>query len=249
MTRSQTYYNGTKDRPTSYGVDQETYTNYSRASGVNLIGGASYRAANNTPDEFEEEVDPTVLDAEEREYHWEVEIDTGQDEGFINLAGIGVVEAGQIFEALDEISEKYLTDIEGDLIDLMRKGRRPVEISRILKIPECEVVRLRRNCFRKIRVVFTYDYFNNKERFVNFTIDFLKLNEKQSRILKMFFDYYGLRPIAEVIGTRPSNIHRSLESIKAKLLERLKPDHEYYSFLSAFRDLKYLNLRISGGSR
>lgn len=235
----------------TYGVGQETFYNSSTSYGYRLVGGGSYKAANDPLDEFEEEVDPSEMLKEQEVFNdsWENWSDDHDEQSnFINLSGIGKVEPAQIFEALDEISAKYLTDIEGDLIDLMRKGRRPVEISRILKIPECEVVRLRRNCFRKIRVVFSYDYFRNKERFVNFTIEFLKLNEKQSRILTMFFDYYGLRPIAEVIGTRPSNIHRSLESIKAKLIERLDPSHEYYSFLDAFRDLKYLNLRISGGT-
>ena len=147
-----------------------------------------------------------------------------------------------MLDSIEVISEKYLTSLEANLIYLMRLNRRPVEISRILKIPECEVVRLRRNCFRKIRTIFLYEFDRDKKEFVTHVIELLSLNEKQQRIINMFFDYYGLRPIAEVIGTRPSNIHRSLESMKAKLLKRITEDSSDRFFINAFDDFKYLNV-------
>jgi len=147
-----------------------------------------------------------------------------------------------MLDSIDTISEKYLTSVEANLIYLMKLNRRPVEISRILKIPECEVVRLRRNCFRKIRTIFLYEFDRDKKEFVTYVIELLSLNEKQQRILSMFFDYYGLRPIAEVIGTRPSNVHRSLESMKAKLLKRITVNSPDRFFVNAFDDFKYLNV-------
>lgn len=219
------------------------------------IGGASLNAAYGTlpdPEEEEDLEDPTKYDddgypIDEDGVGLPEDIsDEDAHDGFIYLTSLGEVSPTEVLDAVDEISDRYLTDLEGDLIDLMKKGRRPVEISRILKIPECEVVRLRRNCFRKIRTVFQYDYYRDKKRFVVYTIETLKLNEKQSRILTMFFDYHGLRPIAEVIGTRPSNIHRSLESIKNKLGSILPVTHEFYPFLAAFQEFKYLNLRSPG---
>jgi hypothetical protein len=165
-----------------------------------------------------------------------------EGDGLITLSTLGAVNPGELLDALDEISDRYLSDVETNLLWLMRQGRRPVEISRILRIPECEVVRLRRNCFRKVRVIFTFDYYWDKTRFVAHAIDLLVLNEKQARILTMFFDYYGLRPIAEVIGTRPSNIHRSLEAIRKKLEEALPEGSEYRQYLGAFDQFKYLNV-------
>jgi hypothetical protein len=166
-------------------------------------------------------------------------------QGFVWLKQLGVVDSSEVMVAIDEITDNYFTNVEGNLIWLMRQGRRPVEISRILRIPECEVVRLRRNCFRKIRVVYTYDYFYDKQAFLIHAAELLRLNEKQFRILKMFFNYQGLRPIAEAIGTRPSNIHRSLESIKTRLDNLLPEDSEYRPFLRCFQEFKYLHLNTA----
>lgn len=171
-----------------------------------------------------------------------------EDTGLVWLKQLGPVDSTEVMLAIDEITDKYFTNVEGDLIWLMRQGRRPVEISRILRIPECEVVRLRRNCFRKIRVVYTYDYFLDKEAFLLHAAELLGLNEKQGRILRMFFGYHGLRPIAEAIGTRPSNIHRSLESIKTRLDNLLPEDSEFRPFLKCFQEFKYLHLNTSGST-
>lgn len=174
--------------------------------------------------------------------HYDLDED---DTGLVWLKQLGPVDSNEVMVAIDEITDKYFTNVEGDLIWLMRQGRRPVEISRILRIPECEVVRLRRNCFRKIRVVYTYDYFRDKEAFLLHATTLLNLNEKQSRILRMFFNYHGLRPIAEAIGTRPSNIHRSLESVKTRLDNLLPEDSEFRPFLKCFQEFKYLHLNLA----
>jgi hypothetical protein len=166
------------------------------------------------------------------------------------LSGLGDVDSLQVIEVLNKITERYLSDIESNLIWLMLKGRRPVEISRILHIPECEVVRLRRNCFRKIRTVYLYDFHHDKAEFLASTTALLALNPKQERIFTMFFNYYGLRQIAETIGTRPSNIHRSLQMMRRKLQAIAEGDPEGQAFdhfyLNAFKDFKYLCLKVRG---
>lgn len=171
-----------------------------------------------------------------------------EDEPGFLLSDLGDVEAAAVLSAIDEISERYLSDIETDLVWLMRQGRRPVEISRILRIPECEVVRLRRNCFRKIRTVYLYDYHHNKTNFLTMSTAILGLNPKQTRIFTMFFNYYGLRQIAETIGTRPSNIHRSLQMMRRKLQAVADADEHGIAFdhfyLNAFDDFKYLCLTL-----
>lgn len=166
----------------------------------------------------------------------------------LSLQDLGGIDAQGVLENIDAICANYLSDIETDLIWLMRKGRRPVEISRILRIPECEVVRLRRNCFRKIRTVYLYDYAHDKQSFLTMSTALLNLNPKQSRIFTMFFSYYGLRQIAETIGTRPSNIHRSLQMMRRKLQAIAAADAEGLAFdhfyLNAFDDFKYLCLTL-----
>lgn len=209
--------------------------------------------------------DPEDFDAADDEDTSELRDDQGQrcsvgevadpdwdpDDGgdFIHLAKLGSVDPVAVLEALDEITDRYLTDVEGDLLHLMRLGRRPVEISRILRIPECEVVRLRRNCFRKVLVIFTFDYHRDKRAFLCHARELLQLNDKQSRILTMFFDYYGLRPIAEAIGTRPSNVHRSLGAMHKRLDAALAPDSPYRPFLEGFTAFKYLNCVQRGANK
>lgn len=195
------------------------------------------------------------------EFEFEEEIEQPADEGLVYdpaaaeeeddavlLSDLGGVDSTGVLLAIDEISDKYLSDIESDLIWLMRQGRRPVEISRILRIPECEVVRLRRNCFRKLRTVYLYDYHHDKKSFLTMSTALLELNPKQTRIFTMFFNYYGLRQIAETIGTRPSNIHRSLQMMRRKLQAIAAADEHGIAFdhfyLNAFDDFKYLCLTL-----
>lgn len=173
--------------------------------------------------------------------------DEDEDDNFL-LRDLGDVDPTKVLASIDSICEQYLSDLESDLVWLMRQGRRPVEISRILRIPECEVVRLRRNCFRKIRTVYLYDHHHNKAQFLATVIPLLGLNAKQGRIFTMFFNYYGLRQIAETIGTRPSNIHRSLQMMRRKLQTIAATDAESpafdHFFLNAFEDFKYLCLTL-----
>lgn len=203
----------------------------------------AYASPYDNPDydfESEEIVDEALIYDPEAQ---EAEQDLG-----LSLFDLGDVEPTSVITAMDSISEKYLSDLESDLVWLMRQGRRPVEISRILHIPECEVVRLRRNCFRKIRTVYLYDHHHDKAAFLETTIPLLGLNPKQARIYTMFFNYYGLRQIAETIGTRPSNIHRSLQMMRRKLQALADADGEAVSFdhfyLNAFNDFKYLCLTL-----
>lgn len=189
------------------------------------------------------------LEVSDESLVYDPETDTEDDNGFL-LQDLGGVNPADVLKAIDEICERYLSDLESDLVWLMRQGRRPVEISRILQIPECEVVRLRRNCFRKIRTVYLYDYHHDKKTFLDTAISLLGLNAKQTRIFTMFFNYYGLRQIAETIGTRPSNIHRSLQMMRRKLDALAASDDPStgtrfdHFYLNAFDDFKYLCLTL-----
>lgn len=214
-----------------------------RAVGGPTIGYATLAYATGVPGYDDEDDNECTVDS----MVYDPEAEQDEDESFL-LRDLGGVDPAQVLSAIDGISEKYLSDIESDLVWLMRQGRRPVEISRILRIPECEVVRLRRNCFRKIRTVYLYDYHHNKEHFLVMSISLLNLNPKQERIFRMFFNYYGLRQIAETIGTRPSNIHRSLQMMRRKLRTiadaDAKGDTFDHFYLNAFDDFKYLCLTL-----
>lgn len=206
------------------------------------IGFATRISASRDPydtDEDEAPVDEALI--------YDPHAESPEDET-LSLTDLGGVDPLGVLESIHDICANYLSDIETDLIWLMRKGRRPVEISRILRIPECEVVRLRRNCFRKIRTVYLYDYHHDKQAFLTLSIALLDLNPKQERIFRMFFNYYGLRQIAETIGTRPSNIHRSLQMMRRKL-QAIAANDEYglafdHFYLNAFDDFKYLCLTL-----
>lgn len=216
----------------------------SRAKGHSGMVGMATKAYA-LPAEYDEEDDLEVSDEEGVTYDVDDDVD---DTSGLLLSDLGGVDPASVLMAIDQISERYLSDLESDLVWLMRQGRRPVEISRILQIPECEVVRLRRNCFRKIRTVYLYDYHHDKAQFLSGAVTLLGLNQKQERIFSMFFNYYGLRQIAETIGTRPSNIHRSLQMMRRKLQavanENVADPQFDHFYLQAFDDFKYLCLTL-----
>lgn len=207
-----------------------------------FVSAASWGAANPAHDleDSWDEVDETRL-----VYDPTVDDDQDDDPGLL-LRDLGDVDPTTVLLAIDTICERYLSDLESDLVWLMRHGRRPVEISRILRIPECEVVRLRKNCFRKIKTVYLYDFHHDKAQFFQRMIPLLQLNPKQMRIFTMFFNYFGLRQIAETIGTRPSNIHRSLQMMRRKMQELAQADPAPFDvfYLNAFDDFKYLCLTL-----
>lgn len=211
-----------------------------RSAAPATVSHATLAYAHYIDDEDEAPVDPEQL-------VYDPEAEDDHDTPFL-LHDLGGVDLSTVLTAIDTICEKYLSDLESDLVWLMRQGRRPVEISRILRIPECEVVRLRRNCFRKIRTVYLYDYHHDKQVFLDKATALLMLNPKQVRIFTMFFNYYGLRQIAQTIGTRPSNIHRSLQMMRRKLQGIAATDPEEKAFdhfyLNAFDDFKYLCLTL-----
>ena len=207
-----------------------------------IISAATLSAANPVADHETawEEVDEASLI-----YDPTLETEDESDPGIL-LRDLGDCDPASVLQAIDTICERYLSDLESDLVWLMRHGRRPVEISRILRIPECEVVRLRKNCFRKIKTVYLYDFHHDKAAFLAIMVPLLQLNSKQVRIFTMFFNYFGLRQIAETIGTRPSNIHRSLQMMRRKMQsmagESPAPFDTFY--LNAFDDFKYLCLTL-----
>lgn len=207
-----------------------------------LCSAASFRASNKDADDISRWVDLDDEEALEQQIYDPME--DADDDAPLLLTDIGGVDPDEVMYAIEEISDKYLSDLESDLIWLMRQGRRPVEISRILKIPECEVVRMRRNCFRKIRTVYLYDYHHDKQAFLTRVSEICLFSPKQARVLTMFFSYYGLRQIAETIGSRPSNVHRSLEMMRKKIDAALPNDDPMRFFLGAFKDFKYLCLTL-----
>lgn len=213
--------------------------------GIRAISYATLTYANVGP--IYDDEDDNELSEESLVYDPESE---HEDDALFLLQDLGDVDPARVLEAIDSICEQYLSDLESDLIWLMRQGRRPVEISRILHIPECEVVRLRRNCFRKIRTVYLYDHHHDKKQFLQKAVPLLGLNSKQVRIFTMFFNYYGLRQIAETIGTRPSNIHRSLQMMRRKLLAISADGSNGVDpfYLNAFDDFKYLCLTLRPAS-
>lgn len=170
--------------------------------------------------------------------------DSEEDDSLLSLTSLGNVDPERVLASITEICDAYLSDTENDFIWLMREGRRPVEISRILHIAECEVVRLRRNCFRKIKTVYLYDYHHDKHAFFRDVIPLLDLNAKQVRIFTMFYGYYGLRQIAETISTTPGNVHRALQTMRRKMESLLAPDSPHRFYLGAFEDFKYLCLAL-----
>lgn len=183
-------------------------------------------------------------DTEWDEPSYDPEEESEDDDGLLSLTALGDVEPEHVLAAVTTICDTYLSDVENDFIWLMREGRRPVEISRILHVAECEVVRLRRNCFRKIRTVYLYDYHHDKQAFFREVIPLLELNAKQVRIFTMFYSYYGLRQIAETISTTPGNVHRSLQMMRRKMESLLPAGSPHRFYLGAFEDFKYLCLAL-----
>jgi hypothetical protein len=183
-------------------------------------------------------------DAEWVEPSYDPDEESPEDDNLLSLTSLGDVDPENVLAAITSICDAYLSDIENDFIWLMREGRRPVEISRILRIAECEVVRLRRNCFRKIKTVYLYDFHHDKQAFFRDVIPMLELKPKQVRIFSMFYSYYGLRQIAETISTTPGNVHRSLQMMRRKMEALLPSESPHRFYLQAFNDFKYLCLAL-----
>lgn len=183
-----------------------------------------------------------VTSMEEEDFNESEVVSLGNDTMFIT--DFGNIDVSESCQSILDISDKFFTNLEADLVFLLKDGRRSVEISKILQIPECEVIRLRRNTFRKLRILYLYEKHLDKQKFVDRVLTLIKMNDKQQRIFTMFFNFYGLRQIAEAIGSRPSNVHRSLSLIKDRIEEVIPADDPDRVFLNAFRDFKYLRLVV-----
>jgi predicted DNA-binding protein (UPF0251 family) len=145
-------------------------------------------------------------------------------------------------EKLLNLSHKYLTDEDTDFIYLVLHGRRTKEISMLLNVAPCEVVRRRRVLTRKIRVIYTYHYKYNYIEFIKFASKVLYPDQLQCLILH-YVQLMSLQRIANHMGVQPSTAKRWLSNARAILEEAMEDRPELKIFLNSFEDLTYLNIK------
>jgi len=109
-------------------------------------------------------------------------------------------------EVIQEITDQYLSDLEGKIVFLMKMQRRNKEIAEILNIQDSEVVRLRKNLIRKIECIYRYHYMMPYADFLRFCK--MILTPRQYDYLDRYFVcFYKLHEIAKEFMTQPSNVH------------------------------------------
>ena len=142
------------------------------------------------------------------------------------------------------ITNKYLPPVDTDFLYLILKGRRTKEISLLLGIVPCEVVRRRRILTRKIKMIYVYHYKLDYLPFLKFAAKTLYPDQFQCLILH-YLELMSLQKIATRMGIEPSTAKRWLTTIKAKLTAEIKHKglDELKVFLDSFSDLTYLNIK------
>jgi hypothetical protein len=145
-------------------------------------------------------------------------------------------------ETLMTLSTKYLTDEDTDFIYLVLRGRRTKEVSMLLDVAPCEVVRRKKVLTRKIRVIYTYHYKYNYIEFIKFAAKVLYPDQLQCLILH-YVQLMSLQRIANHMGIQPSTAKRWLTNSKAILAKAMEDRDELKIFLSSFEDLTYLNIK------
>jgi hypothetical protein len=145
-------------------------------------------------------------------------------------------------ETLMALAHKYLTEEETDFIYLVLHGRRTKEISMLLEVAPCEVVRRKKVLTRKIRVIYTYHYKYNYIEFIKFAAKVLYPDQLQCLILH-YVQLMSLQRIANHMGIQPSTAKRWLTNAKTALSEAMEDREDLKVFLDSFEELTYLNIK------
>lgn len=140
-----------------------------------------------------------------------------------------------------DIAKKYLSHNEMDILFLFLRNRRNKAISTILDIPEPEIARYKNLIIRKCSTYYKYKYELNMNVYLEFCKEVFKLNDKQAKIFELFLDFRSLADIAEEIGSKPSNMHRSLKSLRQKIEIAVIEFPSLQHVLDFYQDSRYIN--------
>lgn len=140
-----------------------------------------------------------------------------------------------------DIAKRYFSVVEAEILFLFLKNRRNKDISLILGIQEPEVARFKKIIIKKAAIYYKFCYVIDISCYKEHVIQTLNLNDKQAEIFRNFLDFRSLSYIGTEVGSKSSNMHRSLNSIRRKIEEAL-PDHpEFKIVLDFFDSSKYIN--------
>ncbi len=143
---------------------------------------------------------------------------------------------------LNSICSAYLTPIEADLVLLIFRGRKNIEIAELLGIAPCEVIRRKRVVSKKIRTIWIY---HHKLDYITFLREANRvLPEDQFKALAIFIvELKSFKDISEILGVRVSVAFRLVKATKPILERKLGNIPEFAEFLKCFEDIPYLNLK------
>lgn len=159
----------------------------------------------------------------------------------IFLQSYDFVEHKQNVLLMLDIAKRYLHPIEAEVLFLFLRQRRNKEISAILNIQEPEVARYKGLIIKKCIIFGTFCYTIHISQYAPYIATLLDLNEKQEQILLLFFQFRSLKYISEHINSKSSNMHRSLASIKQRIIKIL-PQHPELQIVLDFYDYsRYIN--------
>lgn len=152
-----------------------------------------------------------------------------------------LIEKENKIQLLLDIAKRYLHPIEAEILFLFLKSRRNKDISLILRIQEPEVARYKKIIIKKCIIYYKFCYCFNMSLYHKALTQLFNLNEKQSRILELFFEFRSLSYIGDQVGSKSSNMHRSLNSIKEKIEQALPEYPELQVVVDFFNYSRYVN--------
>lgn len=171
-----------------------------------------------------------ALDAEEQDQY---ELGLHQAEEF--------AEKEEQSQTLADLAKHYLNQVEAEICFLYLKQRRNKDISFILGIQEPEVARYKSSIVRKLKVYYKYKIEIEIKSFIPFICQVCELNLKQRAILKAFFEFRSLSYIGQQNGSKGSNMHRSLNTIKQRIQENVKKYPVLQIPLDFWKESRYVN--------
>lgn len=168
-------------------------------------------------------------------------IDNEQSEEDAILSDALFADKQQNVLMLLDIAKRYLQPLEAEILFLFMRNRRNKDISMILNIQEPEVARYKKIIIKKCLIFGIFCYIIHISQYSKYIAALLGLNEKQERVFKLFLEFRSLSYISEHVDSKSSNMHRSLNAIKKRIVSMLPKHPELKIVVDFYNYSKYIN--------
>ena len=151
-------------------------------------------------------------------------------------------------DLLSTISETYLTPSEQEFIMLTLNERRTKEISELLDLLPCEVVRRRKVITKKIKAIYTYHYKLNYVEFLRFAVNVLT-EDKFKCLIMYYVEMKSLKDISQILNTQSFKVLRKLHAAKDTLDQFMEEEPFLKEYSNWFLDLRHINIKVINRSK